>query len=473
MTVRPTSYAPGATLGNPGNAIDNNDSTTSGAALGRQCSTTCTTPTSATATWRGTPDGFRPIRLEIHWQANAITSLYGNDTASIDAKVEYSLDGGGGWSQLEHYTWTQSAGSCAGDHGIVCTDHIAQLSLSNSQSTGAIQVRATLTVQLTHCDNCSSRISNLMGQIWVYDVRIIAAPPSLTLSSSPVVRGDSDTFTVQGAPGATYSSWAFVTSTVGAVARTVNTGSATWTGTIVSSGTGSVHVVVIVNYWGNTSNTYTYDLSAPLTVTPRSWPWSPLSPSKVPNGTFRSLPVPPVPGGALGASRLDLAYTFHDVQLSDNGPNHGLWYVLDFDAVSGSNYRYEISPDLEDTSSQFYTAQCGNYNALTDTGYISGATLLSNTQQHEYGTALGHYQQYLSAFTDPANNMPALAEAKIAGAATDEATFGATVKVDEDAALTRITSAMEAETACNTDVRMDTGCVFRGYINFSPYQSCQ
>jgi hypothetical protein len=95
MTVRPTSYAPGATLGNPGNAIDNNDSTTSGAALGRQCSTTCTTPTSATATWRGTPDGFRPIRLEIHWQANAITSLYGNDTASIDAKVEYSLDGGG------------------------------------------------------------------------------------------------------------------------------------------------------------------------------------------------------------------------------------------------------------------------------------------------------------------------------------------------------------------------------------------
>ena len=104
ITIRPTTHDPGSTLGNPQNAYDNNDSTTSGASLSRTCSSNCTNPTSAFATWSGVPDGYNAVRLEVHWQLQAAAALFGNDTALIDGKLEYNL--GAGWTILEEYTWT-------------------------------------------------------------------------------------------------------------------------------------------------------------------------------------------------------------------------------------------------------------------------------------------------------------------------------------------------------------------------------
>jgi hypothetical protein len=460
ITIRPTTHDPGSTLGNPQNAYDNNDSTTSGASLSRTCSSNCTNPTSAFATWSGVPDGYNAVRLEVHWQLQAAAALFGNDTALIDGKLEYNL--GAGWTILEEYTWTGNSPSCANDHGITCTDHVATLALSDSQSTGAIQVRATLTVQLPHCDNCTLRVSNDGGTIWVYDVRVIAGPPILTVSPNPVQRGGTGTFTITGAPGATISNWAFAPTGYSTVTRTVDTGSSTWSGVIVVPGTASVHVVL-----GGTG----YDLSAAISITARDWAWTSLAPAEVANGTFATLPSPPVANGALGKSQVHLGYNFTTLTINDNGPNQGFQYVT---AVSdnSSYYRYEISPDLENTSSQFYQSQCGNYNSQTNTGFISGAVLLSNTQEHEYGTTLGHYQQYTSAQNDPANNLGTLGEAQIAAPGTSVSTFVSQTQSVLDAAVNRITSAMSSEAACNSIVNYDTSCVYRGPINFSPYQTC-
>jgi hypothetical protein len=461
ITVRPTTYDSGSSLGNPQNAYDSSDWTSSGASIGRVCSSNCTTPISESATWLGVPDGYNAIRLEVHWQMQAAVALFGNDTALIDGKLEYNL--GGGWTTFEEYTFTANSPSCAGDHGIACTDHVASLALSSSQSTGAIQVRATLTVQLPHCDNCSLRVSNDSGTIWVYDIRVIAGPPTLTVSPTPIERAGSATFSVTGAPGATISNWTYTTTNYGSVTRTINTGSATWQGVVVVPGTASVHVVL---------NGTAYDLSAALSVTARSWMWTALSPSEVANGTFQTLPSPPVAGGALGASNLSLSYNFDTAApINDNGPNQGFQYVTDV-TDNSSHYWYEISADLENTASQFYAAQCGNYNSQTNTGYIGGSVLLSNTQQHEYGTTLGHYQQYSNAQNDPGNNLGTVGEPELAAPGTTVAAFVAQVTSDLNSAITRITTAMSSEAACNSDVRYDTSCTFRGPINFSPYQSC-
>ena len=143
----------------------------------------------------------------------------------------------------------------------------------------------------------------------------------------------------------------------------------------------------------------------------------PVSPVEVPNGTFATLASSPLSTGLLGAALLNVSYTFYPSQISDNGPNNGFWYNAAF--TDTSTHRYEISPDLENTSSTFYGAQCGNYDPVNrPAGFISGSVLLSNTQQHEFGTVLGHYQQYVAALNDPANNLGFGAEQEIGGPGT-------------------------------------------------------
>ena len=70
-----------------------------------------------------------------------------------------------------------------------------------------------------------------------------------------------------------------------------------------------------------------------------------------------------------------------------------------------------MSPDLQDTSSAFYKAQCGNYNAQTKpNGFISGANLLTNTTRHESGTVQSHYENYVVDQNNSANNLGTVAE---------------------------------------------------------------
>jgi len=297
----------------------------------------------------------------------------------------------------------------------------------------------------------------------VFDMTVTAGQPTLMVSPNPVTRAASATFSIQGAPGATVSNWKYSTPLYGTVSRTVNTGSSSWSGTVVTDGTASVTVVV---------GGKTYNLSPPLQVTPRPWTFTPPIAQEVANGTFFSLPSPPVSNGALGYFRgTDLNAFFTAPAISDNGPNQGFQYVTS-NTDNGSYFQYEISPDLENTTSPFYVAQCGNYNAQTDTGFIAGGTLLSNDIEHESGTTLGHYQQFISANNDPANNLGVITESEVAAPGTTQASFVSQVTADSNAAIGRINTAASVE-ACNHDVRRDTSCTFGGYINFLPYQSCQ
>jgi hypothetical protein len=61
----------------------------------------------------------------------------------------------------------------------------------------------------------------------------------------------------------------------------------------------------------------------------------------------------------------------------------------------------------------FYQANCGS------SGFIDAAVLLSNVNEHEAGTTLGHYQQYNDFQAGPANNLVLLAEEFVRGGLSD------------------------------------------------------
>jgi hypothetical protein len=178
IELRPSTSQSGATFIYPENAYDNSGSTASVGGVSRICYTDCTNPGSQSATWIGIPDGYHPIRLEVHWKAVSYVGLYGADTAAIEAKLEYSLDGGSSWSHTfgsedTDVVWYGDSPTCSSS-GVTCDDHVSTVALDDYQHTGQIQVRATLTAQLPHCDNCWIRISNITSQMKVNDIRVIA-----------------------------------------------------------------------------------------------------------------------------------------------------------------------------------------------------------------------------------------------------------------------------------------------------------
>jgi hypothetical protein len=103
------------------------------------------------------------------------------------------LNGGASWStsfdnETTDYVWTGASPACA-TGSITCTDHVSTKSLDAYQHTDQIQVRATLTVQLPHCDNCTLRVSNNAGQIWVYDIRVTVDDCRIPVSESSTSAG--------------------------------------------------------------------------------------------------------------------------------------------------------------------------------------------------------------------------------------------------------------------------------------------
>ena len=102
--------------------------------------------------------------------------------------MEYSLDNGGSWStafdsENADYVWNFASPACS-SNGVTCSTHVSTLSLTDLQHTDQIQVRATLRVQLPHCDNCTLRVSNNAGTIWVNDIRVIADPCDIPTAES-------------------------------------------------------------------------------------------------------------------------------------------------------------------------------------------------------------------------------------------------------------------------------------------------
>jgi hypothetical protein len=290
--------------------------------------------------------------------------------------------------------------------------------------------------------------------------------PTLTASPATVTRAGLVTFTVIAEPSAVIDSWSFSGAGLTPITRGTGANSTTWSGVVVAPGTASVRVV---------QNGETFNLSEPVVVTPRNWSWVAVAPTEVPNGTFETLPVPPVPLGRLGAAQLEIGYTFDYDTVADQGPNKGVRYVTAIRntwSTGVTRFRYQLSPDLMANNSAFYKAQCGNYNAQTGTGFIRGSTLRSNTQEHEFGNVLGHYQQYGAALQVPTDNLGRVAESRTSNTDPTGDDFAAVLKADLDEAGTRVKTAMMFE-ACNAMLERDTTCTFRGYINYAPYATCR
>lgn len=365
------------------NAWDASLASSSGANLINHCYTWCTTANTRSTTWHGFPAGWIPSRLIVRWRATSAFFILAPETthAEIRVKIEYSVNAGGNWNEVEpEFVSTDQAP--APD---VPVHDSPPITLSSSVDPTQVRVRGTLTVRFTSCTNCTLEVSNIGGSVWISDIRMEVAPPTLEVTPDPVTRGDSATFEIKGAPGGGVSNWSYQTAELGSVTRTTNMSSTTWPGIIVAAGTATVRVVL---------SGATYNLTKELGVNARDWTWPAVSPQQVPNGTLVTLPSPPVPGGELGRMQIDQPYTYDWAATGDNGPNHGFKYLTS--ATNQATFRYQVSPDLENTGSLFYEAQCGNYSPQNPNGFISGAQLLTNLREHEFGETLGHYQQYVS-----------------------------------------------------------------------------
>lgn len=284
---------------------------------------------------------------------------------------------------------------------------------------------------------------------------------------SSVTRGSNATFTLRNVARNAQISWRF-DSTLGSASRV---GGTTWSGTMVASGT----VRATVTQGGRN-----YPLQKVVSVGSRdNFALSGLPATKVANGTTvggSALSVPEVPTGsgdnAIGKFSLNMTVSAQTSSIN-GGPNSGFKYVTSVSYANDAIYAYVISPALEDTNSEFYRAQCGNYNPQTDTGFISGAALLANTIRHEAGNVQSHYKNYLDALEDSSKNPGTVAEKLVAGPGTDLNSFGPNVvKPQLDASSAAVVSAAQVEPCGASDVTLNASCQKSGNINFAPYQAC-
>ena len=305
--------------------------------------------------------------------------------------------------------------------------------------------------------------------------------PQLNCTGS-VTRGGSVTCTVTPS-NLTASNWTFQGSG-GTVSRTTNTGSLSWSGTMVTGGTLSVTV--------QSPKGATTDLSASIAVTSRTgfafMAVAPTQRTSPYSDDLCSVTVPDSPGlvgdeTTVGQSCLGQRYITYPSQINDNGPNQGFWYIRTAssgNAQGSTTFNYVIATYVADATSEFATHQCGNYNPTTNpSGYISDTQLLSNIVQHESGMLRGHYIQYKTAQDDESNNLGIAAEAVVGSPDQSKSAFEQQVSSKLLSNGKRIANATVYED-CNHDVRLDTSCTFRGYINlpiyvegFYLYQCCE
>jgi hypothetical protein len=265
------------------------------------------------------------------------------------------------------------------------------------------------------------------------------------------------------------SGWQFKDGSGNTVSRSTNIGSLSWSGIVVTNGTVSVTAAM--------SGAST-PLSASIMATARSgFTFPAVSPTPEANnftgdGCTMSVPSPPSQtGDAVGMFCLAQNFTVQTATVGDNGPNNGFSYVTSASNQNGNlttGYFYIISPDLQNTSSTFYQAQCGNYNPQTKpNGFICEANLLADTTRHEAGTIQSHYENYVVAQNNPVNNLGSTAESMtgLESAQTLANSVASTSNQNEQSIL----SATQVQ-PCS--VQQDANCSFQGYINFYPYQSC-
>jgi hypothetical protein len=133
-------------------------------------------------------------------------------------------------------------------------------------------------------------------------------------------------------------------------------------------------------------------------------------------------------------------------------------------------------PDLDNTSSTFYTKQTGTYNAQTDpSGCISGSTLATQTQRHEVGLAgtnyiESHWGEYRTALNNSSNNFGTIIEGSLGPPSDSRTTFENGVNTALNNAKTAIANAYAVEPY---NPNYNEYGVLQGIVNYAPnYTSC-
>ena len=141
--------------------------------MSSHCHLECTTSHAKTATWHHIEAGYAPTQLTVRWYAFAtFTILTSGYTGYVKAQVEYSLDGGSSWTDIE--TAFEKTETSTGLHSYTLSMHDAQVSIPRTQDTSEIQVRATLTVQMPSCGSNCNNVSGTTGNLQVADIRVDA-----------------------------------------------------------------------------------------------------------------------------------------------------------------------------------------------------------------------------------------------------------------------------------------------------------
>jgi hypothetical protein len=449
-------------LANPSNAWDNNPYTSSSALMIKHCKEYCTTPETRTTTFSGFPAGWIPRRIEVKWRATSAFAMYSNSAhGEVRAKIEYSLDGGGSWDILgDEFISTDTAVMPN------MTEQYYGEDVSGAADSDQVQVRATLTVRMSSCPNCTTSISHVGGQISVSDIRLQVQPPELVAEpAGPVERGTAVTFRVRGAPTGQASGWTYTADNVGLITR-ANSNAHTWAGVMVDSGTAKVTV---------TLSGVTYPLERRLEVTPRDFALPHVSHTQVTGrsitcvGVTYVLPVPVVQQPrALGRYCLEIAVQRTPARVNDDGPNHDVRFVQA--VTNGStNFRWIVNPDLLDETCQFYVQQTGTYPS-NPTGYISGLNLQINAIRHESGPAYSHYAMYVAANAHHEHNIGIGIEGMLAPPLTSSDSFLATVDLEIATRRNLILAATDSPEPYGAT--QDSLGNFQGFINYTTYVSC-
>jgi hypothetical protein len=125
---------------------------------------------------------------------------------------------------------------------------------------------------------------------------------------------------------------------------------------------------------------------------------------------------------------------------------------------------------------EFYQRQCGTWSEANPAGFIAGSTLRQNIYQHE-GGAVGrsHYTQFVDALADPSNDLGNAIEAIVIGGGVSIEVYDEMVNnAMSGSVLARIHNATGAEPCPNTAYDGSSGvCVYKGSMNYPPYQPCQ
>jgi len=288
--------------------------------------------------------------------------------------------------------------------------------------------------------------------------------------STPINRGSTATCRVKG--GSEIAGWKFADENANPpVQRSTNVTNSTWSGTMATSGT------VTVSFANGPDKTASISLkprkSFAFTTVPASQRTNPYSAG----ACNISVPTSPAGGNAVGYSCLDQQFSETPFLIGGDGPNHGFRYVYSasntYNNVS-TTFNFIIAGYLDDASSDFAQKQCGNYDPNTNTGFILYTQLKSNTYEHESGSTTGHYATYKSVQDGPTNNIGVALEAVVGPPGQSETDFNDQARSLGNSKGDTINSAAfpVPENFCNSDVRYDPACSFKGNINWPVYATC-